>query len=424
MLRGKAWPVWIFVLLNALAAYGGEDLAGRNVVEIQYEPREQPADQRDLAKNQLLKVGTPLDLRQVAATIDRLYATGLYQDIKAYGQPAAGGAVVKFVTIPNRFIGHVDVRGKVKDPPSRSVILGEAQLSLGKQFDADMVEEARQRIEKQMRLNGLFNGTVTATTTDDPATHQVSIGFIVSAGKRVRYELPEITGDTKLADKTIVAATGWRIPVMKRWRQVSRSLTDKGVDGIEKRYAKKDRLTATVDLTSVDYDEASSRALAHLDIDGGPKIAIHALEAKVSRRTLLKYVPVYEEGSIDDDLLTEGARNLRDYFEARGYPDVDITFSRQPVKDDQQVVNYYIVTGPRRRLVHVEIAGNSYFARRIYERECFCGQTPCLLRYGRYSEGFRKQDEEALTSLYRPTVFVLSKFLQPFKPATRERKAI
>ncbi len=393
------------MLLGTLAAYGSEDFSGRNVVEVRYEPSDQPIDPRDLAADQLVKVGAPLDPKDVAATIDRLYATGLYQDIKVYAETQGSGISVRFETVAERFIGHVGGRGKIKDPPSRSVILSETQLTLGKRFDPDMVETARQRIERQLRLNGRFKGSVSATTVDDPTTHQVTIGFIVSAGKSVKYELPTITGDTKLPDKTIVAATGWRIPLIHRWRQVSRSLTDKGVDGIEKRYAKKGRLTASVDLTSVDYDQTNNRALPHLNIDGGPKIAIRASEAKVSKGTLLKNVPVYEEGSVDDDLLTEGARNLRDYFESRGYPDVDVTFTRAPVKDDQQVITYAIAAGPRRRLVSVAIVGNNYFPEDILRERMFLHTNTLLLRYGRYSQSFREKDEETLTDLYQANGF-------------------
>ena len=111
----------------------------------------------------------------------------------------------------------------------------------------------------------------------------------------------------------------------------------------------------------MDYDPARNRARPHLQIEAGPKITIKALEAKISKGKLRRYVPVYEEGSVDNDLLTEGAVNLRDYFQSRGYPDVDVTFKREPSQQDQETIDYYIATGPRRRLVNVTITGNTYF---------------------------------------------------------------
>ena len=63
-----------------------------------------------------------------------------------------------------------------------------------------------------------------------------------------------IKGDTKLSNAAIVRATGWRIRFIHRWRQVTQALTDKGTDGIQDKYAKEDRLTASVNLTSLDYN--------------------------------------------------------------------------------------------------------------------------------------------------------------------------
>ena len=59
---------------------------------------------------------------------------------------------------------------------------------------------ARKSIEQELKQNGLFKGTVDATTVEDPVNHQMTIGFVVNAGKRAKYDFPKITGDTKLSD--------------------------------------------------------------------------------------------------------------------------------------------------------------------------------------------------------------------------------
>jgi outer membrane protein assembly complex protein YaeT len=377
-----------------------QDLRGKSVLSIQYEPANQPIDSRDLQRMQQVQVGQPLDPQQVAGTIDRLFSSGLYDDIQVDAEANGGGVTLRFITRARRFIGHVDAQGDIKDPPNRAVLISGAQLLLGTPFDEDTLATARKNIEQELRQNGLFRGQVGVATIEDPDTRQMTIRFQVEAGERAKYERPAITGDTKLPDETIITATGWRIRFIHRWRQVTQSRTGKGIDGIEKKYAKKDRLTASVQLTSLDYDPIANRAKAHLDIDAGPKITIRALEAKVSKGKLRKYVPVYEEGSVDNDLLTEGARNLHDYFQAKGYPDVDVTFRREPPQNDQQIINYYIATGPRDKLVNVSITGNDYFLDDTLRERMFLKPKSLVLRYGRYSESFRKKDEEAIANLY------------------------
>lgn len=403
-----AWPLWflfLFCFLNASGLVCAQEFEGRTVVSVSYEPAVQPLDSRDLAVMQLVRAGQPLEETQVAATIDRFWASGLYDNVEVDAEASGSGVAIRFITKARRFIGHVGVQGKLKDPPSRPVIISDSQLNLGAAFDSDTLSTAQKDIIQELRNNGLYEAQVGVATVEDPATHQVTVRFLVQTGKRARYEMPVITGDTKLSDETIIRATGWRIPLIHRWRQVTSALTDKGSEGIRKKYSKKNRLTASINMTSLDYNAASGRAKATFDINAGPTINIRAVEAKVSKGKLREFVPVYEEGSVDNDLLTEGAKNLHDYFQSRGYPDVDVTFKTEPVQNDQETINYYIATGPRRKLVAVNIAGNTYFTPETLRERMFLKPASLLLRYGRYSETFRSKDEEAIENLYRANGF-------------------
>lgn len=394
------------LLCSPLSAQeAAQNFWGKTVVAISYDPVRQPIDPRDLKSTQLVQPGEPLDPHQVAGTIDRLFASGLYDDIQVDAEPSGNGVSLRFITRARRFIGHVGAQGKISDPPSRGVILSQAQLSLGTPFDEATLEIARQNIETEMHDNGLYQAKVGVATIEDPNTHDVTIRFLVDSGKRAHYEMPVIHGDTKLPNETIVRATGWRIPLIHRWRQVTSAMTDKGIDGIQKKYSKQNRLTASVNLTSLDYNEHTGRAKAEFDINAGPKINIQAKEAKISKGKLRGLVPVYVEGSVDNDLLTEGKKNLQDYFQSRGYPDVDVTFRADPPKNDQQTITYYIALGPRRRLVNIQVLGSDYFMPATIRERMFLQTKSLVLRYGRYSETFRSQDEKAITELYQSNGF-------------------
>lgn len=391
--------------VRAQAISEKQDFNGKTVTSVAYEPPSQPVDPRDLQRMQLVQPGQPYSSAQIAGSIDRLYASGLYDDIQVDAEASGAGVTIRFLTKPRRFIGHVGAQGQIKDPPSRAVIISDSQLTLGYPYDEETLATARKTIEQELRQNGLYESQVGVATAEDPLTHEVTIRFLVTAGKRARYEMPVITGEPKLPNKTIVKATGWRIPLIHRWRQVTSALTDAGTQGIQKKYAKVGRLTATVDMNSLDYDPDTGRAKATFDINAGPKVTIKALEAKVSKSKLRAYVPVYEEGTVDRDLLTEGARNLHDYFQSKGYPDVDVTFRQEPIQNDQEVINYYIATGPRRRLVSVQIQGSDYFTQETLRERMFLRSKTLILRYGRYSETFRSKDEDAIASLYKANGF-------------------
>ncbi len=394
----------LLFLINS-TVLDAQNFSGRTVAAVEYDPAVQPVDARDLRTMQLVQPGRPLEPAQVATTIDRLFSSGLYDDIQVDAEPSGSGVALRFITRAKRFVGHVGAQGAIKDPPSRAVIISDSQLQLGSPFDDDTLAAAKKNIEQELRQNGLYQAQVGVATIEDPDTHQVTVRFLVQSGKRAKYEIPEIKGDTKLPNETIIRATGWRIPLIHRWRQVTDALTDKGTDGIQKKYAKLGRLTASVDMTSLNYDADTGRAKATFDINAGPKITIRAREAKVSKGKLREYVPVYEEGSVDNDLLVEGARNLHDYFQSKGYPDVDVTINREPLQNDQETIDYDIATGPRRKLVSVQITGSDYFTLDTLRERMFLRPNSLILRYGRYSETFRKKDEEAIENLYQANGF-------------------
>src|SRR5207247_1539501 len=130
--------------------------------------------------------------------------------------------------------GHVGTQGKMAIPPTPGQIVNAANLTLGTPFRPDLLTTAQSNIEQLFKNNGLYESTVHVNTTDDRDTQQVNVSISVDPGKRARYEMPEIRGDTdKLSDSTIIRATGWRVLFIGRWRQVTQQLTRKGIDGIE-----------------------------------------------------------------------------------------------------------------------------------------------------------------------------------------------
>ena len=229
--------VWLVVgaLLLAptsLMAQTADSLAGRRVVQIQYSPAEQPLDPVDMERAQMVKVGEPLDLNAVAETIDRLYASGRYEDIQVEGETAPGGVIVHFITQLRWFVSHVGAGGKVPPPPNRGQLTVGTQLTLGQPFDSSQLAQAEDNITRLFTQNGLYEAQVAPQVRRDPHAQQVSISFVVRPGDRAKYEQPIIQGNTILSDETIVGATGWRRRIIHWWRDVTQSRTTSGLNGI------------------------------------------------------------------------------------------------------------------------------------------------------------------------------------------------
>jgi outer membrane protein assembly complex protein YaeT len=359
----------------------------------------------DLERVQVLKPGNPLRAEDAAEAIDRLFATGRYEDIAIEAEPLGDGVAIRFVTEPARFISGYTIAGGLSQPPNRGEISSAAQIQLGAQFRQQDVDSAVDRIKALLQSNGLYQSETGPRVDSGSPAEQVFVTFQIKSGKRARYEMPVIHGETGLSDSVILRATGWRVPLIHWWRQVTAARTRTGVQGILARYQKDRRLTTTVELEKLDYDSQRRRVRPVLAIHPGPKIRVKAVEANISERVLKRYVPVYQERTVDNDLLVEGARNLRDYLQSRGYYDVDVTFRTQPVMNDEEVIEYVISLGSRFRLSSLKIAGNRYFTEDQIRERMYMSPAGFSASRGRYSEAFRKKDEANISNLYRANGF-------------------
>jgi outer membrane protein assembly complex protein YaeT len=388
-------------------------------VDVQF-PNGQPLDPADLSRVQPLKPGQALHSEDVAHAIDGLFGTGLFSDIVVEAEPSGNGVIVRFVTTNAWFLGGVTVQGRVLESPNKAQIEGAGQFSLGTPFHEADVKTAVDSMRRLFDSNGLYEAQIAPSVERDNDSQQVFLTFRVKTGKRAKYEMPVITGAAKLPDATILRATGWRLPIIHWWRHVSSTRTRGGVQGVLNKYGKQDRLLASVELKKLDYDAQNRRVRPNLDVDAGPKVKVSSVETKVSHRVLKRYVPVFQEHTVDDDLLNTGRINLRDYFQSQGYYDTTVDFRVQPVENDVETIQYSISRGMRYKLVRLTISGNHYFdTESIRERMFMQPAGFLILRHGRYSEAFQRKDEETITNLYSANGFREAKVTSTVAPVTQ-----
>jgi outer membrane protein insertion porin family len=377
---------------------------GKRIVDIQFKPA-QTLDAADLAKALPLKKGDPLRKEDVAHAIDGLFSTGRFEDIVAEAEPSGDGVIVRFVTKNAWFVGGVSIDGKVLVPPNRGQLTSTSQLILGAPYQDEDLTKAVEAMKHLLDSNGLYEAKVTPAVERDDKAQQVFITFTLKEGKRAKYEAPLLQGNPTLPESTILRATGWRIPLIHWWLKVNNSRTRKGVQGVQRKYQSQDRLKAQVELRKLDYDAQHRRVQATLNIDPGPKVKVKSIEAKVSQRVIKRYVPIFEERTVDNDLLVEGKRNLSEYFQSKGYYDVDVDFRILPLQNDLETIEYVISQGQRFKIVHVSISGNKFFDDDTIRERMFMQPAAFNLRRGRYSEAFRRKDEENIANLYRSNGF-------------------
>ncbi|HUE21139.1 MAG TPA: POTRA domain-containing protein [Bryobacteraceae bacterium] len=382
---------------------------GQPIADIQFVPPEQPLTAAELASAIPLKKGAPLRLADVHAAIERLYTTGAFEDIQVDAEPAAApaiGIIVRIITKNSWFVGNVAMLGRISDPPNAGQLVNVTRLNLGQPFTEADVGPAQTAIERLLVANGLHASQVHPEVSYDPHTQQVSIHFVVESGPRARFATPVITGDPKMPLQDILKATHWRRWLIGGWRTVTQSRVNNGVEDVRSKYERRGRFEARVTLKGMDYDADTNRSKASLDIDAGPEVEVQAVGAKVSQRKLRSLVPVFEEHTVDESLLLEGERNLRDYFQSQGYFDAEVEFKPQRVVNDKASIDYLINPGERHKLVLIDIQGNKYFRTSAIRERMFLMRASLLqFRRGRYSGALLRRDEQSIGSLYQSNGF-------------------
>jgi outer membrane protein insertion porin family len=381
---------------------------GMTIANIRFDPPEQPLDASELHDILPLEIGKPLHISDVRRAIDRLFATGRYLDIQVDAEPYNGGVAIAIRTKNRWFIGAVSVSGKPSSPPTPGQLENAANLDLGAAYSEPKLQAAVAGQERLLENNGLFRASVKAFQDWDSTAEyqQVNITFGVQSGARAHFTTPVFTGDLKLDTERLLKATKFRRWIIHTWKPMTQVRVRQALDGVRSLYERENRLEAKVSLESVRYDPEANAAIPTLHVEAGPRIQINTFGAKLSQGKLRRLIPVYEEHAVDRDLLAEGARNLTDYLQSRGFFDAEVEFKQQAVIRDKANIDYLINEGPRHRLVFIGIDGNKYFTTAAIRERMFL-QTSAFLQapHGRYSEGLLRGDRDTIANLYQSNGF-------------------
>ena len=389
-----------------------DSFEGRPVGRITFDPVDQPLDQANINALVPFKTGQPFHAAQTRDAIEKLFATGRYDDIQLDLEPAASGAVdVRFITANSWFFGHVAIQGDVSAPPNSGQIISVANIGLGQPFDAGQVTDAEERIRQLLINDGYFVPVVSHSLEYDRTYQQVRVTFALRVGKRAHYSLPAITGDTSvLSAQAIVKATDWHRFLVPGFRGIEQTRTRTGIDRIRLTYQKSNHLLATVTFGGITPDSEvpakhTPQGIANIAVNPGPVVAVRATGAKMSQKSLRQYLPIFEEGTVDTDLLAEGVTNLRDYFQQQGYFEVTVDFSQQKVVDGKTDIDYAVNLGIRHRLVAVTVSGNKFFDGKTIRERMAVVPRSFEVRRGRYSEALAARDKSVIEDLYRSNGF-------------------
>ncbi len=339
-----------------------------------------------------LKAGQPLDRDQLREGIRLLFSTGRFADVQAEATPSGPGVRLTFTTSPNFFVGAVDMEGAPGHPNSNQI--GNAsKFQLGELYTADKLNRALKNIRQLMQENGYYRARVTAESTSNVETQQVTIIFHIAAGDPAHIGEVTVTGHSAFSQIQIED-----IAAMHRGDRVTAARITNSLQRLRKKLQKQQRVLAQVLIAEQKYHPESNSVDYTYLIEPGPVVIIYAQGFHISHGVMKKEIPVYEENAVDDDLLNEGKKNLLDYLESRGRFDATVEIQKETTSDTLRVI-YRIDPGPAHKFVLIDVAGNKYFSRKTL-RQRLKIQPSGKFFSGRFSGELLKGDVASLQALY------------------------
>lgn len=347
-----------------------------------------------------LRVGEPFDIAKERDTLRVLYRSGDYEDIHVAAESTEKGLRVDFLVRRNFFNNAIRVEG-LKEPPSEPAALASMRLGLGEPFRDSALQEAIQRLKDTLRSEGLFQAKVTWKLTPHEDTRQMDVLVTVEPGPRALVGSFVLQNKTPYPDDELI-----RRSKIKLKNQLTTARLNKATQRLKKYLVNQGYLGAGALITAGLYDPQLNVVPLKYEVTTGPRVNVELIGAKLRKGKLRSLLPIYAEGAADEDLLQEGRRNIRDYFQRQGYFNVDVKVSsHDDATRGERMISYEVVRGDKFRLASVGFAGNKYFSNRLLESRLQL-QPASFESNGRFSQQLVNDDADSIRGLYLSNGFL------------------
>jgi outer membrane protein assembly complex protein YaeT len=348
----------------------------------------------------LQKPDQPLDKYKVRQTVQALFNTGRFTNIEVEASRNPNGEVALiFATRESYFFGSILVEGS-PSRPSDAQLVSAGRLTLGEQFTEDKIKAAMEGMQRVLTDAGFYRAAIEPVYDWNATEQQVKVLFKVTRGLAARVGRITATGTS-----SYTATDVSRIAKLRPGQKVTDGLARRATDRLRKKLLKKRLLEAQVTLTARTYHPESNTLDYTFEIIPGPVVDVKVEGANLNRNTVKRLVPVFEENTIDEDLLNEGARNIQNFLQTQGYFEARVTFDQRRSDNNRQDVVYTVQRNSRHKLASIVIEGNKYFLTADIRERMQMQTAGILSRHGLFSQALLSRDVSSIEDLYRSNGF-------------------
>lgn len=353
---------------------------------------EDSMDDKGIRKIVPLREGDPLQEAGIRQSIEALYATRLFQYIEVSADESAQGVDLTFRLRPNYFFGDFRLSG---NPVLRSPLSRLARLPIGEIYSTKTVQDMLLKVQEYLKDSGFYKAEVTPDVQFDSERRLANVTFLVNPGSRAVVSGIDLGGNPLLEGTEILGRMK-----LKSGKLFGSQRMRRDIERIKRLYSSRGFLNATIRVDKLEYSPADNTVRVRIFIDAGSFVYVELIGAKIKKKKLRTLIPIYEEGTVDTDLIEEGKRNLEDYFEKRGYFDVAVEHELIEVPAEKAYqINYTIKRGQKQKVVSIEFSGLQHYSEEELKSQLKT-KVGRLINRGEFSHELMEQDADTIRNLY------------------------
>jgi len=295
-------------------------------------------------------VGQPLSRDRVRASLDRLWALGVFDSVQVEEIEEPGGIRLRYRVARRPLLEQLDWSGDLG--LAAPDLAATAALALGGPADPERLARARGEVLARLKREGYLGATVTLEVRDNPATNGRAVTFVVAAGEQARVGHVEITGLVHAEAKPLLKALD--LDEGDRFRE--RALRD-GVRAVEDKLHEAGYFEARVTAGEPAWDPATHHVAITVQVVEGPltKVEFTGREA-LSEKALRERLTFADARIVDEVEVRASAEQIERAYREKGYPDVRVTGT---LGGDaaERLVTFAVAEGPRVRVESITFDG-------------------------------------------------------------------
>lgn len=355
------------------------------------------------------RAAQPYSSKAVEASVEAIKNTHGFSKVETQVTPETAGLRLSFILEPAYYVGVLDFPGATK-AFTYTRLLQVANLPDEEAFDRARIPQVGAALITFFRNKGYFKSEVQPEIQLDDRNQLANVIFHVALSKRAKIGKVTILGAPPAETAQLLHATrslrATAIGASLKPGKVYTAERMKAATGLLQSFlARQHYLASHIRMNAPQFHPESNRVDLSMNVDVGPKVFIRTEGARLSwipflsQRRIKKLIPVYEEQTVDRDLVAEGQRDLAGYFQEKGYFDAKVTteFKREA---EAISILYHIDKGRRHKVTDVAFSGNQHISsgellpHLVVRKHRF-------LSHGRYSEKMVKKSTDNITAVYR-----------------------